>query len=118
MTLQLLLRLFHHRVVIGLAFLTHARIIPFVLKMLWFESGHHRHSNLVHFTVSPPKRKHRGVEPERDLHVMPVTAPVLPDEQYSLPEAVGCLFDSTVLSRDALRPLADSWCRLSEGNLL
>ena len=48
--------------------------------------------------------------------------PVLPEEQYSLPEAVGRLFYSTILSNlnDALRPgpLADAWCRLSEGNLL
>ena len=48
--------------------------------------------------------------------------PVLPEEQYSLPEAVGRLFDSTILSNlnDALRPgpLADAWCRLAEGNLL
>ena len=49
---------------------------------------------------------------------MPAEVPVLPDEQYALPEAVGRLFDRTVLSRDALRPLADAWCRLSEGNLL
>ena len=41
-----------------------------------------------------------------------------PEEQYSLLEAVGKLFDSTILSNDALRPLADAWCRLSEGNLL
>lgn len=68
--------------------------------------------------LCPPKRKRRGVEPERDLNGMPAVVPVLPDEQYSLPEAVGRLFDSTVLSRDALRPLADAWCRLSEGNLL
>ena len=44
--------------------------------------------------------------------------PVLPEEQYSLPEAVERLPDSTILSNDALRPLADAWCRLSEGNLL
>ena len=68
--------------------------------------------------LCPPKRKCKGVEPGRDLHGMPAEVPVLPDEQYALPEAVGRLFDRTILSRDALRPLADAWCRLSEGNLL
>ena len=38
-------------------------------------------------------------------------SPVLPAAQYSLPLAVGKLFDATVLSSDALRPLADEWCR-------
>ena len=44
--------------------------------------------------------------------------PVLPDEQYLLPEAVGQLFEATILSNDTLRILADDWCRLSQGNLL
>jgi hypothetical protein len=68
--------------------------------------------------LCPPKRKRKGVVPERDLRGMPAAVPVLPDAQYSLPEAVGRLFDRTILSRDALRPLADAWCRLSVGNLL
>ena len=38
-------------------------------------------------------------------------SPTLPPAQYSLPVAVGKLFDATVLSSDALRPLADEWCR-------
>jgi hypothetical protein len=29
----------------------------------------------------------------------------------------GWLFERTALKRDALRPLTDSWCRLSEGEL-
>jgi hypothetical protein len=37
--------------------------------------------------------------------------PTLPASQYSLPLSVGRLFDATVLSSDALRPLADEWCR-------
>jgi hypothetical protein len=37
--------------------------------------------------------------------------PTLPASQYSLPLAVGKLFDATVLSRDALRPLADEFQR-------
>ena len=68
--------------------------------------------------LCPPKRKYRGVVPERNLRGMPAVVPVLPDAQYALPEALGRLFDRTVLSRDALRPLADVWCRLAEGNLL
>ena len=38
-------------------------------------------------------------------------SPVLPEEQYSLPRALGHLFDVTKLSSDSLRPLADDWCR-------
>ena len=49
---------------------------------------------------------------------MPGDVPQLPDAQYSLPEAVGRLFDCTVLSGDALRTPADIWCRLAMGNLL
>ena len=45
---------------------------------------------------------------------MPAIVPVLPDEQYSLPEAVGQLFDATILSNAAHRILADDWCRLSQ----
>ena len=63
-------------------------------------------------------RKRGGSELPRNVRGMPAAVPVLPEEQYSLPEAVGRLFDSTILSNDALRPLADAWCRLSEGNLL
>ena len=66
----------------------------------------------------PMKRRRKGVVPARDLHGMPADIPVLPEEQYLLPEALGRLFDVTILSSDALRPLADDWCRLSEGNLL
>ena len=63
-------------------------------------------------------RKRQGLEQQRNVRGTPAAVPELPDEQYSLPEAVGRLFDSTVRSSDALRPLADAWCRLSEGNLL
>jgi len=68
--------------------------------------------------LCPKKRKRKGVVPPRNLHGMPARMPMLPDVQYLLPEAVGRLFDSTILSNDALRPLADDWCRISEGNLL
>jgi hypothetical protein len=49
---------------------------------------------------------------------MPDAVPQLPDAQYSLPCAVGRLYDRTILSSDALRPLADSWCDLATANLL
>jgi hypothetical protein len=39
-------------------------------------------------------------ERERDLTSMPTELPVLPDDQYSLPEFVGTMFDSTVLAGD------------------
>ena len=47
-----------------------------------------------------------------------VAIPELADALYALPEALGHLFDTTVLSNDALRPLADAWCDLSYSNLL
>ena len=53
---------------------------------------------------------------ERVVSPPPQSAsPALPDSesQYSLPRAVGRLFDATVLTHDALRPLADDWCRRS-----
>ena len=68
--------------------------------------------------LCPPKRKRHGVVPDRNLRGMPDDVPQLPDAQYSLPEAVGRLFDCTVLSGDALRTPADMWCRLAMGNLL
>ena len=38
-------------------------------------------------------------------------SPALSAAESSLPLAMGKLFDATVLSSDALRPLADEWCR-------
>ncbi len=38
-------------------------------------------------------------------------SPVLPEAQYSLPRALGRLYDVKALSCDSLRPLADDWCR-------
>ena len=67
--------------------------------------------------LCPPKRKRKGIEPPRNLRGM-VAVPVLSDEQYALPAAVGRLFDRTILTSDVLRPLADDWCRLSDRNLL
>jgi hypothetical protein len=65
-----------------------------------------------------PSRRVKGTVPRPDLHGMPTAIPVLPDAQFLLPEAVGRLYDCTILSSDALRPLADAWCRLAMGNLL
>lgn len=48
----------------------------------------------------------------------PAEVPVLSDSQCVLPEAMGRLFDCTVLARDALRPLADLWCRHAKACLL
>jgi hypothetical protein len=42
---------------------------------------------------------------------MTTELPELPDDQYSLPELVGAMFDSTVLAGDAMRVVADTWCR-------
>ena len=58
-----------------------------------------------------PKRRVKGVQRERDLTGMPASVPVLPDDQYRLPELVGAMFDRTILADDALRPVADAWCR-------
>ena len=52
-----------------------------------------------------------GVQRERDLTGMPAAVPELSDDQYSLPELVGAMFDRTILADDALRPVADVWCR-------
>ena len=54
----------------------------------------------------------------RNLRGMPKTIPKLPDSHYTLPLAMGKLFDCTILSNDALRPLADAWCDLATSNLL
>ena len=67
-------------------------------------------------TVSPiwfckPKRNVRGIQRERDLTGMPTELPELPDNQYLLPELVGAMFDRTILAGDAIRLVADMWCR-------
>jgi len=70
--------------------------------------------------MRPPgqKRKRKGVIPALDLHGMPDKVPELPPAQYSLPEALGRLYDSTILSSDSLRPLGDYWCSFAIGKLL
>ena len=65
-----------------------------------------------------PKRRVRGVIPQPNLRGMPVVVPNLADAQYALPQAVGRLYDSTILSSDALRPLADMWCKFALDKLL
>ena len=67
----------------------------------------------------PKRRGKGGVQRERDLSGMPaLPLPVLSDAKFSLPELVGRMFDCTILSSDALRPLADSWCRFAERSLM
>jgi hypothetical protein len=68
--------------------------------------------------VRPPARRMKGVVPVPNLRGMPESVPQLPAEQYALPLAVGHLCDCTILSSDALRPLADAWCQLAMDNLL
>ena len=57
-----------------------------------------------------PKNRVKGVQRQRNLTGMPAI-PLLSDDQYLLPELVGTMFDCTVLAGDALRPVADAWCR-------
>jgi hypothetical protein len=57
------------------------------------------------------KRRVKGVQRQRDLTGMPTELPELPDDKYSLPELDGAMFDSTVLAGDAIRAVADTWCR-------
>ena len=64
-----------------------------------------------------PKRRVKGVARERNLTAMPKEMPELPDAQFLLPECVGRMYDAVVLSGDALRPLADAWCRYAQRNL-
>jgi hypothetical protein len=65
-----------------------------------------------------PMRKRNGVALQPELCGKPVEVPVLSDANYALPDALGRLFDATVLSNDALRPLADAWCDFAYSNLL
>jgi hypothetical protein len=60
-----------------------------------------------------PKRRVKGIQRERDLLDMPDAVPNLPDAEYALPELVGQMFDRTILAGDALRPIADAWCRFA-----
>ena len=66
-----------------------------------------------------PKRRVRGVQPERDLTGMPaLPLPMHSDAQFSLPELVGQMYDCTILPGYVLRPAADAWCRFAENSLL
>ena len=67
-----------------------------------------------------PKRRVKGVQPERDLPVtvMPNVVLELHGEQYLLPLLVGHMFDCTILAGNALRPIADEWCRHAVSGLL
>ena len=65
-----------------------------------------------------PKRHVKGVQLERDLTGMPNVVPELQGEQYLLPLLVGHMFDCTILAGNALRPIADEWCRHAVSGLL
>jgi hypothetical protein len=41
----------------------------------------------------------------------PTVVPALSDSQYLLQELVGRMYDSVILSGDALRSLEDAWCQ-------
>ena len=66
-----------------------------------------------------PKRQVKGVRRERDVTGMPdLPLPVTTDAELMLPELVGQLYDSTILPGDALRRIADGWCKFAEAKLL
>ncbi len=66
-----------------------------------------------------PKRLTKGVRPERDLTGMSLEVPTnLPEEQYRLPFLVGHMFDCSILAGNALRSIADQWCRHAMNGLL
>ena len=64
-----------------------------------------------------PKRCVKGVQHDRDLEGMPAKMPDISDDEYLLPQLVGEMFDRTILAGDALRPVADAWCRHSVDGL-
>ena len=65
------------------------------------------------------KRKpRRGQEGALQDAPDPAGVPEFTDAQFGLPGAVGQLFDRTILASDALRPLADAWCRHAKACLL
>jgi hypothetical protein len=49
---------------------------------------------------------------------MRTVVPALSDSQYLLPELVGRMYDSVILSGDALRSLEDAWCEYARRSLL
>jgi hypothetical protein len=95
-----------------------ARVDAAVLLTLPFSARVVRPDAVSPVWLCKPKRRVKGVQRERDLTGMPVPVPAteLPvpeqqDDQYLLPELVGAMFDSTVLAGDAIRVVADTWCR-------
>jgi hypothetical protein len=58
--------------------------------------------------------------PAHDLSGMPTVVPALSDSQNLLPElqVVGQMYDSVILSGDALRSLEDAWCKYARRSLL
>jgi hypothetical protein len=56
--------------------------------------------------------------PAHDLTGMPAVLPALSDQQYRLPELVGRMYDSVILTGHALRSLEDAWCEYARRSLL
>ncbi len=65
-----------------------------------------------------PKRHVRGAVPAHDLTGMPAVLPALSVQQYRLPEFVGRIHNSIILTGDALRSLDDTWCEYARRSLL
>jgi hypothetical protein len=84
-----------------------------LLLALPFSARVVRPDTVTPFWLCKPKRHVRGIQRERDLTGMPTELELqeLPDDQYLLPELVGAMFDRTVLAGDAVRLVADMWCR-------
>jgi len=64
------------------------------------------------------RKPRRGQEGALQDAPDPAGVPEFTDAQFGLPGAVGQLFDRTILASDALRPLADAWCRHAKACLL
>jgi len=70
--------------------------------------------------ICKQKRSVKGVHVQRQLDLSgspDLPLPELLDAQFSLPELVGQMFDCVILPGDAMRPVADGWCRFAEGQL-
>jgi hypothetical protein len=67
-----------------------------------------------------PKHHVRGAVPAHDLTGVPAVLPVsaLSDHLYRLSELVGRMYDSVILTGDALRSLEDAWCEYAHRSLL
>jgi hypothetical protein len=65
-----------------------------------------------------PKRRVRGTVPAHDLPGMTAVLRAPSDHHCRLPELVGRMYDSVILTGDALRSLEDAWCEYARRSLL